>query len=127
MWLSIISFLGGPVVSGLINAYKAKLAAGNTSEKIASDTAAHEIAAQTAETQAITQYRIAAIGKWYEPEHIMGYAVAVYLCKLLIWDKVLGIGMTDPLIGWSGTVSTTIVGAYFGKRTFENLARIIKR
>ena len=127
MWMTLLSFIGGPVVSGLINAYKAKLAAGNTSEKIASETASAEIAAQVAETNAITQYRIAAIGKWYEPEHIMGYAVAVYLCKLLIWDKVLGLGVTDPLLGWSGTVSTTIVGAYFGKRTFESIAQIIKR
>ena len=127
MWMTIIGFLGGPVISGLINAYQAKLKAGNTSEKIASDLATTEIAAQTAETQSLTSYRIAAIGKWYEPEHLMGYCVTVYLAKLLIWDKVLGLGITDPLLGWSGTVSTTIVGAYFGKRTFENVARIIKR
>ena len=127
MWLSIISFLGGPVISGLISAYKEKLAAGNVESKIASDLAATEIAAQTAETQTLTQYRIAAIGHPFEPDKIMGYAVAVYLCKLLIWDKVLGLGVTDPLLGWSGTVSTTIVGAYFGKRAFENVARIIKR
>jgi hypothetical protein len=127
MWLSIISFLGGPVISGLINAYQAKLKAGNTSEKIASDLASTEIAAQTAETQALTSYRIAALGHWGEPDKLMGYCVAVYLAKLLIWDKVLGLGVTDPLLGWSGTVSTTIVGAYFGKRTFENVARIIKK
>jgi hypothetical protein len=64
MWLSIISFLGGPVISGLINAYQVKLKAGNTSEKIASDLASTEIAAQTAETQALTSYRIAALGHW---------------------------------------------------------------
>jgi hypothetical protein len=127
MWLALLNLIGGPVVSGLISAYREKLKAGNVDSKIASDLASTEIAAQTAETQAITSYRIAAIGKWYEPEHIMGYAVAVYLCKLLIWDKVFGLGITDPLLGWSGTVSTTIVGAYFGKRTFENVARIIKR
>lgn len=127
MWLSLISFLGGPVISGLINAYKAKLQAGNTTEKIASETAAAEIAAQTAETQAITQYRIASIGKWYEPDRLMGYCVTIYLAKLLIWDKVLGLGVTDPLLGWSGTVATTIVGAYFGKRSIETVARILKK
>ncbi len=127
MWMTILSFVGGPVVSGLIKAYQAKLAAGNTSEKIASETASSEIAAQTAETNAIMQYRIAEIGHWYEPDKLMGYAVAVYLGKLLIWDKVLGLGVTDPLLGWSGTVSTTIVAFYFGKRSFENVARILKR
>ena len=30
MWTWLASFLGGPVVNGLINAYKAKLEAANT-------------------------------------------------------------------------------------------------
>jgi hypothetical protein len=72
MWMTILSFIGGPVIKGLIDAYQAKLKAGNVSERIASDTAAHEIAAQTAETQAITQYRIAEIGHWYEPDKADG-------------------------------------------------------
>jgi len=127
MWMTIISFLGGPVIKGLIDAYQAKLKAGNVSERIAADVATSEIAAQTAETNAITQYRIAEIGHWYEPDKLMGYTVAVYFAKLLIWDKVLGIGTTDPLLGWSGTVATTIVGFYFTKRGFENVARILKK
>jgi hypothetical protein len=65
MWMTIISFIGGPVIKGLIDGYKAKLAAGNTSEKIASETASAEIAAQVAESNAIMQYRIAEIGHWY--------------------------------------------------------------
>jgi hypothetical protein len=45
MWMTIISFIGGPVIKGLIDGYEAKLAAGNTSGKIASETASDEIAA----------------------------------------------------------------------------------
>lgn len=127
MWMAIISFLGGPVISGLIKAYQAKLSAGNTSEKIASDTAASEIAAQTAETQEITKYRVAELGYWYEPDKLMGYTVAVYFAKLLIYDKCLGWGTTDPLIGFSSTTASLIVAFYFAKRGFENVARIIKR
>jgi len=123
----IFSFLGGPVAKALVSAYQAHLTATTTDNTTAADLAGKEIAAQTAETNAITQYRIAEIGHWYEPDKLMGYCVAVYLAKLLIWDKVLGLGVTDPLLGWSGTVSTTIVGFYFGKRAFENVARIIKR
>ncbi|MGM4987433.1 hypothetical protein [Tardiphaga sp. 841_E9_N1_2] len=125
--MAIISFLGGPVIKGLIDAYNAKLKAGNVESRIAADLAAGEIAAQTAETQAITQYRIASLGYWWEPEKIMGYTVAFYFAKLLIYDKCLGWGTTDPLIGWSGTVATAVVSFYFGKRTFENVARIIKK
>ena len=127
MWETIIGFIGGPVIKGLIEAYNAKLKAGNTSEKIAADLAAGEIAAQTAETQAITQYRIAELGHWYEPDKIMGYCVAIYFGKLLIWDKVMGFGTTDPLAGFASTTANLIVAFYFAKRGFENIARIIKR
>jgi hypothetical protein len=125
MWMTILSFIGGPVVGGLINAYKEKLAAGNTSEKIASETASREIAAQVSETNAILQYRIAEIGHWYEPDKLMGYFVAVYFGKLLVWDKVLG--TTDPLAGFASVTSNLVVSFYFAKRGFENVARIIKR
>ena len=127
MWMTIISFLGGPVIKGLIDAYQAKLKAGNTSEKIASETAAGEMAVQTVEIKAQADYRIAALGYWYEPDKIMGYAVAIYVAKLLIWDKVLGLGTTDPLVGWIEITANLIVGSYFAKRGFENIARIIKK
>ena len=127
MWMTIIGFLGGPVIKGLIDAYQAKLKAGNVSERIAADTAGHEIAAQVQETNAIMQYRIAEIGHWYEPDKLMGYFVAAYFGKLLVWDKVLGLGVTDPLGGFAATTANLVVSFYFAKRGFENIARIIKR
>ena len=51
MWMAILSFLGGPVIKGLIDAYQAKLKAGNVESKIAADLAASEIAAQVSETK----------------------------------------------------------------------------
>lgn len=127
MWQAIIGFIGGPVVKGLLDAYNAKLKAGNTSEKIAADLATSEIAAQQAEIQAQTQYRIAELGRWYEPDKLMGYFVAVYFGKLLIWDKVFGLGSTDPLAGFAATTANLVVAFYFAKRGFENVARIIRR
>ena len=127
MWMTIISFLGGPVIKGLIDAYQAKLKAGNADNKIAADLAATEIAAQSAEANAILQYRTAELGRWYEPDKLMGYCVAVYFSKLLIWDKVLGLGTTDPLAGFAAVTSNLVVSFYFAKRGFENVARIIRR
>ena len=127
MWLALMQLIGGPVVSGLIGAYKAHLQASTSDNATAADLAAKEIAAQTAEAQIQAQVRIAEIGHPFEPDKIMGYCVAAYLAKLLIWDKVLGIGVTDPLAGWAETTANLIVAFYFGKRTFENVARIIKR
>jgi hypothetical protein len=127
MWMTIISFLGGPVVSGLIKAYQTKLAAENTSEKIAADLAATEIAAQTAETQIITQLKIAEIGHPWEPEKLAFYITLLFYAKCVVWDTILGLGTTAALKGdvslWAGLV----MSFYFGKRTFENVARIIKR
>jgi len=135
MWMTILSFIGGPVIKGLIDAYQAKLKAGNVESKIAADLAAGEIAAQTAETQAHTQLKIAQIGHPWEPEKLFAYIIVVYFGKIVIWDKVVGsfagytknIFNTDPLtgeaVGWAAMVMTF----YFAKRGFENVARIIRK
>lgn len=127
MWMTIISFLGGPVIKGLIDAYQAKLKAGNVESKIASDLAATEIAAQTAETQATQQLKIAEIGHPWEVEKLFAYVTLLYYSKLLIWDKVFGLGSTDPLTGWALWAANLIISFYFLKRGFENVARIIRR
>jgi hypothetical protein len=127
MWMTVLSFLGGPVIKGLIDAYQAKLKAGNVESKIAADLAATEIAAQVNESKTVMQYRIAEIGHWYEPDKLIGYSVAVYFCKLLVFDKVFGLGTTDPLAGFASVTSNLVVSFYFAKRGFENVARIIKR
>ncbi|QQO36491.1 hypothetical protein JJC00_13460 [Bradyrhizobium diazoefficiens] len=127
MWMTIISFLGGPVVKALIDAYSAKLKAESVDSKIAADLAASEIAAQTAETKAVMQYRTAELGYWYEPDKLIGYCVSIYFAKLLVWDKVLGLGSTDPLAGFAAITANLVVSFYFAKRGFENVARIIKR
>jgi hypothetical protein len=127
MWITIISFLGGPVVKALIDAYSAKLKAENVDTRIAADLAASEIAAQAAETKAVMQYRTAELGYWYEPDKLIGYCVTIYFAKLLVWDKVLGLGSTDPLAGFAAITANLVVSFYFAKRSFENVARIIKR
>lgn len=127
MWMAILSFLGGPVIKGLIDAYNAKLKAGTADAKIAADLAATEIAAQVSESNAILQYRSAEIGHWWEPDKLMGYFVAVYFGKLLVWDKVMGLGTTEPLAGFASVTANLVVSFYFAKRGFENVARILKR
>jgi hypothetical protein len=126
----IFTFLGGPVAKGLVDSYKAKLAAGNTSERIAADMAGKEIGAQQAEIQAITQLKIAQIGHPWEPEKLAFYVTLVFYAKVMIWDKVLGNitgGHTDEVTGAAGVWAGLIMSFYFAKRGFENVARIIKR
>lgn len=127
MWLAILKFLGGPIISGLITAYQAHLTATTTDNQTAADLAGKEIAAQVSETNAIMQYRTAEIGHWYEPDKIMGYLVAFLLFKLIVWDICLGLGTTILHDGFVLSTSNVIIMGYFGKRGFENVARIIKR
>jgi hypothetical protein len=127
MWLSILSFLGGPVVSGLIKAYQSKLAAGNTSERIAADVATTEVATQRAEIEAQTQLKIAQIGHWYEPEKLFAYVTLFFYAKVLIYDKCFGLGTTDAVSGEVATWAGLVMSFYFAKRGFENVARILKR
>lgn len=127
MWLAIIQFIGGPVVSGLIAAYQAKLKSDTDDKKIASDLAGKEIAAQTTETQEREVTKRDEIGHAWEPEKLAFYICLIFFGKCVIWDTVLGLGSTPALKGDVSTWAGLVMSFYFGKRTFENVARIIKR
>lgn len=127
MWLALMQLIGGPVVSGLISAYTAHLKATTTDIQIASDLAGKEIAAQTAEMQAQAQLKIAEIGHPWEPEKLAFYVTLVFYGKCVLWDTVFGLGSTGALKGDVSSWAGMIMAFYFGKRTFENVARIIKR
>lgn len=127
MWTAILSFLGGPIINGAIKAYQAKLAAGNTSENIAADLAARELAVQQRETEVQSEYRRALIGHWYEPTNLFGYIMVIYFGKIIVWDKVLKLGVTDSITGQGAEWAGWIMMFYVGKRGFENVARIIRK
>jgi hypothetical protein len=127
MWTAILSFLGGPIIKGLIDGYKAKLAAGNTSERIAADLAARELEVQQLEARVQSEYKRALIGHWYEPTNLFGYIMVIYFGKIIVWDKVLKLGVTDSITGQGAEWAGWIMLFYVGKRGFENVARIIRK
>ena len=127
IWKLVTSLIGGPIVNALLEGYRARLDAGNTSERIAADLAARELAVQQAEIAAQSQLRIAQIGRWHEPEHLAAYIFVAYLGKVVVWDSMLGLGATPAIKGAAGEWLALIAMFLFGKRTIENVARIIKR
>ena len=127
MWQIIANLIGGPVVSGLIKAYQAKLTSDNAAEKIAADLAMRELAVQEAETQARAQLKVAEIGHPFEPEKLFAYVTLFFYAKVLIWDAALHLGSTDAVKGSVGDWAALVMAFYFGQRTFQNVARIIKR
>lgn len=126
MWLSIISFIGGPVVKGLIQAYQLHLQATTTDKQTAADLAGKQIAAETADTQAVTQLKIAQIGHPWEPEKLAMYITLFFYGKVMIWDKCFGFGTTDEVTGASAVWAGLIMSFYFAKRGAENVTTIIK-
>lgn len=134
MWAAVLSavawvdkIFGSQFAKVALQAWQAKLTSENTTDKIAADLAGKEIDLQQREAELQTQYRIATIGKWWEPDHLMGYAVAIYFGTLLVWDNVFKMGSHDPLGGWAGTTANVIVISYFGKRGIENVMQIWTR
>jgi hypothetical protein len=62
-WLG--NLLGGPFAKAALDAYRAKLAAGNTSERITADLAARELIVEKRECELVTQILIGEQGRWY--------------------------------------------------------------
>jgi hypothetical protein len=129
MWTWLASLIGGPVITGLINAYKTKLDAANTQDRIAADLAAKEIAAEIEARKQASAIIIAEQGRWYTAiiRPLLALPIIIYLWKVIVWDKVLGLGTTDPITGMIADWVGTILTAYVGGRSIEKVARILRR
>jgi hypothetical protein len=126
-WLG--NLLGGPFAKAAVDAYRAKLSAENTSEKIAADLAARELSVEQREKEVDAQVVIAEQGKWYTalPRPLFAFAFVIYVWKVIVFDKVLGLGTTDALSGDVSKWAMIVLTAYFGGRSLEKVARILGR
>jgi hypothetical protein len=123
-WLG--GLLGGPFAKAAVDAYGKKLDSDNSAQKTAAGLASKEIALQQREAELQTSVKIAQIGKWYTVENLFGYVTLFYYTKIIVWDKVLELGSTDPLKGTVAEWAGVIMCFYFGKRGIENVVRIWK-
>lgn len=129
MWMAILSFFGGPFISGLLDAYKARLAATNTTDRIAVDLLKQEVLADIAARAEGTKLLIAEQGRWFTAVIRPLFAVPfiVFEFKVIIWDKVLGWGVTDKIDPMMWGVFQTIIISYFGSTAVERVTQILKR
>lgn len=108
--------LGGGLGDQLRRAYEAKLAARNDGDRIAAEV---DIARLHARLDA---HRIG--GRWITLVQIAwALPFVIYNAKLIVWDKVLGWGVTDPLSPELYTLQSVIVGFFFLTTTVRGLAR----
>jgi hypothetical protein len=126
-WLG--NLLGGPFAKAAVDAYRAKLSSENTGERIAADLAARELAVEQRERELATQVLTAEQGRWYTalPRPLFAGAFVIYTWKVVVWDKVLGLGSTPALSGDVGQWAMIVLTAYFGGRSLEKVARILGR
>ena len=126
-WLG--NLLGGPFAKAALDAYRAKLAAENTSEKIASDLAVREMLLKQRERELAFKVVIAEQGRGYTalPRPLFAFAFIIYVWKAVVWDKVLGLGTTEALSGEVSQWAMIVLTAYFGGRSLEKVARIFAR
>jgi hypothetical protein len=103
--------------------------AAQASEKIAADLAARELAVEQRERELASQSVLAEQGRWYTalPRPLFAFAFVIYVWKVVVWDKVLALGSTDPLSGDVAHWATIVLTAYFGGRSIEKVARILTR
>jgi hypothetical protein len=129
MWSWLASFIGGPLVGGLISTYKAKLDAANTQDRLAVDLAIKEIEAEIEARKQASAIIIAEQGRWYTAiiRPLLALPIIIYLWKVIVWDKVLDLGTTDPITGMIADWTGMILAAYVGGRSIENVARILRR
>jgi hypothetical protein len=126
-WLG--NLIGGPFAKAAVDAYRAKLTAENTSEKIAADLAARELSVGQREAELATQTVVAGQGRWYTalPRPLFAFAFVIYVWKVVVWDRVLALGSTAALTGDVAQWAMIVLTAYFGGRSLEKVARILAR
>ena len=126
-WLA--SFLTAPIINGFLDAYRARLDAKNTEGAQAVEVARAALIAEIEARKSANAIIIAEQGRWYTAvvRPLLALPVIIYLWKVIVWDKVLALGTTDPITGDVGVWAGTIVATYVGGRSLEKIARTIWR
>ena len=129
MWQLLLNFIGGPVIKGLIDSYKLKLEAKGKEDQMAVDLAAKEIEGEIKNRQEEASLIRQEQGWWVTalPRPLFAFIFVIYIGKCVVWDKVFGLGSTDPLSPELSNIEMIIIGGYFGGRTIEKVARIFSR
>lgn len=126
---TILTFLGGPLLTNLLGAYKARLENASGQDKMAVELAVKEIESEIEARKQAAAIIIAEQGTWFTrtPRAIVQWAFALFIAKVVIYDNMLGLGSTDPIAGQVGDAFTAVLMMWFGGRTIEKVAQVFGR
>lgn len=113
-WL--LQLFGGGIAEQIRGALQDRLEAQNDAARIAADERLAYLQAKLASQQIG--------GRWITFIQV-GFALpfVLYNAKLIIWDKMLGMGITDPLSPPLYDLQTTIIGFFFVTSTVRAVIR----
>lgn len=112
MIATILSWIAGGGLSGILSkiesAYEAKLKAQNDADRVAADITIAKLEAERDSVLAAQSNRIGQIVRalWAAP-------FIAYNFKLIVYDKMMGLGVTDPLSDHLVQIEMIILGGYF--------------
>jgi len=118
-WL--LSLLTGGLLDKLIGplerAYQARIAAQTNKDKLAAEQAVKFYEGQLALAVVAAQS-----DKWWSTRELIGKCALIYVAKIVVWDTVLGLGITpDPGPQVTGIVML-VLGFYFGSKAATDIA-----
>ena len=123
----VIGAILSPIINGLLTAQKQKLDAIGSHEARVAELAQQAVALERREAEVNAQVVIAEQGnwmtRWVRPVWAMPFIAFTW--KVVVWDKMLGWGATDPLDPKMWSVFMLMVGAYYGGRSAEKVATTI--
>lgn len=121
----LLSLVSGPLTqisNDLKEAYQAKLNAANDSERMQIDERINTLEARKSvilAAQSDPVERFVRVG--------FAFPFVAYTWKLVLWDKILAWGVTDPLSADLTQLMWIVVGGYFVDTTVKSVVRMIKR
>lgn len=121
-WL--LSFVSSGTVGRVLDTIDKRADARTESERLRTEVTKEAIRAEVEAQKTGRDILIAEQGRWYTAivRPLLALPVIIFFWKVIVWDKVLGWGVTDPLTGaaaeWAGAIVTT----YVGGRTVEKVA-----
>lgn len=125
MWSVLLGLFTGPlrgISNDLKEAYQSKLNAANDKERMAAD---ERISILEARKSVILSSQSSPTERWIR----FGYALpfVVYNGKLILWDKVLGWGVTDALGPELAQISAIVLAGFFLDATVGKITRVWKK
>jgi hypothetical protein len=120
----VIGAILGPIINGLLTAQKQKLDAVGSHEAVTVDLAKRSFELDQKEAEVNASVVIAEQGNWITRSVRPMFALPfiIFCWKVVVWDKVLGLGTTDPLDPKMWGVFMAVVIAYMGGRSAERVA-----